>query len=371
VIYDCSKGVFRIWFVSESFWGSRFCISSGISLDGVNWYTNMRNPVLHPSLRNTFDETLRSPAVVLDGSGYKMYYTGDSADDWHQRIGLATSADGITWQKYYANPIIPSGPPGSWDCLSQYNSTVIHKGNLYYMWYVGNDSLRHNALGLATSPDGIQWTKYAGNPVFRGDSKLWDRDAVAAPAIVLVGNTFYMFYIGWTGPPTFSIGWAYSKDGISWTGSPSNPILQPSNGWEGASLGNTCVVFRENKFLLYYSGQSVVTGRWQIGLATSEFVPLAVEEAQSTVPARTALMGSYPNPFNPETQIRYSVATSSVVSLKVYDVLGREVAVLLDQWKSPGEYTVRWNPQEVPTGTYYCQMAAGDVRETKKLMLIK
>ncbi len=72
------------------------------------------------------------------------------------------------------------------------------------------------------------------------------------------------------------------------------------------------------------------------------------------------LSANYPNPFNPETQIRFTIAKSGFVTLKVYDMLGREITTLVNERKQPGEYSVSWHAQGIPTGVYFYRIIAGD-----------
>jgi hypothetical protein len=101
-----------------------------------------------------------------------------------------------------------------------------------------------------------------------------------------------------------------------------------------------------------------------------------VESIESVVPVEYSLEQNYPNPFNPSTQIRYSLVSPSFVSLKIYDVLGREIKTLVYQNQVSGVYEVNWNGEDelgnkVSTGVYIYHIDAGDFVQTKKMMLIK
>jgi hypothetical protein len=96
---------------------------------------------------------------------------------------------------------------------------------------------------------------------------------------------------------------------------------------------------------------------------------LAVEGP--SVPGGYLLSQNYPNPFNPNTVIRFQVPGASEVSLRVYDVLGREVAVLLNEEKKPGVYSVMWNATKIPSGMYLYRLQAGEYVATKKLILLR
>jgi hypothetical protein len=98
---------------------------------------------------------------------------------------------------------------------------------------------------------------------------------------------------------------------------------------------------------------------------------LGVAEGNPLVAHRFSLEQNYPNPFNPSTEIRFDVAHQGAVSLKVYDVLGQEIATLVNETKMPGEYTVRWDASEFPSGIYFYRLVAGNFSETKKLALVR
>lgn len=79
----------------------------------------------------------------------------------------------------------------------------------------------------------------------------------------------------------------------------------------------------------------------------------------------------YPNPFNPNTKIRFNVVKAGIVSLKIYDLLGRETGVLLNEEKLPGLYSVELNGANMASGIYFCRFTAGNIEKTVKLQLIK
>jgi photosystem II stability/assembly factor-like uncharacterized protein len=83
------------------------------------------------------------------------------------------------------------------------------------------------------------------------------------------------------------------------------------------------------------------------------------------------LLQNYPNPFNPTTKIRFSILHSSNVILKVFDILGREVATLVNEEKPAREYEVEFNAANLPSGIYFYQLNAGNFSETKKMVLLK
>lgn len=96
-----------------------------------------------------------------------------------------------------------------------------------------------------------------------------------------------------------------------------------------------------------------------------------VEEEGAVRPGEMHLTRNYPNPFNPSTNIRYTLGSRQLISLKVYDMLGREVAVLVNEEKPAGTYEAVWNAHSLPTGVYFCRLRAGIHEETRKMLLLK
>jgi hypothetical protein len=87
---------------------------------------------------------------------------------------------------------------------------------------------------------------------------------------------------------------------------------------------------------------------------------------------------NYPNPFNPTTIIKYSVPfvethrdASLLITLKIYDILGRELAILVNEEKPAATYEITWNAENLPSGVYFYQLKAGSYTAIKKLLLLK
>jgi hypothetical protein len=105
---------------------------------------------------------------------------------------------------------------------------------------------------------------------------------------------------------------------------------------------------------------------WENSLITS------VEgNSKNPVPGQFELFNNFPNPFYPKTTIRYSLPVSNVVSIKVFNALGTEIKILLNEEKQAGSYDIEWNADGYSSGIYFYSLAAGNFRETKKMILIK
>ena len=90
-----------------------------------------------------------------------------------------------------------------------------------------------------------------------------------------------------------------------------------------------------------------------------------------STPKTAKLSGAYPNPFNPVTNITYSLTEGQNVKLSVYDIMGREVQVLENSFKDNGEHSVSWDASGFASGIYYIQITAGGMVDNQKVMLIK
>lgn len=99
--------------------------------------------------------------------------------------------------------------------------------------------------------------------------------------------------------------------------------------------------------------------------------PIGISQISSTLPVNFRLFDSYPNPFNPVTIIKFDVSKSQLINIKVFDVTGKEIAVLVNENLSPGTYQYSWNASAYSSGVYYLKMETAGFTDTKKLLLVK
>lgn len=110
-------------------------------------------------------------------------------------------------------------------------------------------------------------------------------------------------------------------------------------------------------------------GVWRRPL--TEIITNVDDKRVSSNPVTFALLQNYPNPFNPTTEIRFMIQDEQFTTLRVYDLLGREVTMLVNEVKQPGEYMVIWIADGIPSGVYFCRMTAGLFSEVKKIIIVK
>lgn len=223
---------YNMWYTSYSDTGSNVSgIGFAYSPNGVGW-TRYPSPVLLRSAEGWDSGRVFEPDVIWNGSKYLMYYSATNATSISSSIGLATSADGVHWQKYSGNPILKPGPIAYDQSWVKYAS-VIFDGTSYKMWYSGRSSsttgLYPRVIGFANSSDGIHWEKYSGNPVLvengTGNSGI---PVVQHPSVVESTNGYLMAM----SEDGHSILYATSKDGLTWAKG-QNPLINNTNGGSG------------------------------------------------------------------------------------------------------------------------------------------
>jgi len=96
-----------------------------------------------------------------------------------------------------------------------------------------------------------------------------------------------------------------------------------------------------------------------------------IKQINNDIPAKFSLNQNYPNPFNPSTNIKYSITKSGLVTLKIYNILGQEVATLVNRDQRPGNYAVDFNASNLASGVYMYRLASGNYSLTKKMVLLK
>jgi hypothetical protein len=96
-----------------------------------------------------------------------------------------------------------------------------------------------------------------------------------------------------------------------------------------------------------------------------------VETASGSIPSTFSLLQNYPNPFNPTTNIEFRIANLELVTLKVFDLLGREISTLVNEVRPAGLYTVRWDASSLPSGVYFYRLQAREFVQTRKMVITK
>jgi predicted GH43/DUF377 family glycosyl hydrolase len=236
----------------------------------TSWGKFQANPVLDIGSAGSWDDRGAShPRVLFDGTVYKMWYSG--FDGSNIRIGHATSPDGINWTKAAENPVLDLGAQGTWDAVWVENSMVLFDGTSFQMWYYGRDANSIHRIGYATSSDGVTWDKYSGNPIIEpsGNSGSWNSNRVAQPWVIFDGTSYQMWFGGYDGSKRRT-GYATSTDGITWEEYSGNPVLDVGTpgSWDADLSANPSVVFDGSNYHMWYQGRGPGLP-FLIGYATS------------------------------------------------------------------------------------------------------
>ena len=265
--------MYHMWY--SGFDGIFNQIGHATSPDGIDWTKDPNNPVVEVGQAGSWEEShAYIPNVLLINSVYHMWY--DGAWGYIEKTGHATSTDGSNWTKDPLNPVLDTGPSGSWDDFQVFPmaGSVIFEDNIYKMWYGGGSTAYVWQVGYATSPDGSVWTKdEANNPVITpGVTGKWDDYGVIPGAVLLIGNTYNMWFSGCHPDNWWRVGHATSTDGINWTKYEFNPVLDYGAPGEWDVLQAWCpsVIYDDvgDIFKMWYSGGDYTSGK--VGYATSE-----------------------------------------------------------------------------------------------------
>jgi hypothetical protein len=121
--------------------------------------------------------------------------------------------------------------------------------------------------------------------------------------------------------------------------------------------------------------ENLSTGKYQYRLKQTDFDGTFeysnTIEVEVSIPTRFSLNQNFPNPFNSVTSIQYAIANKQFVTLKVYDILGKEIATLVNENKEAGNYSVDFNAAELPSGVYIYQLSTAGFTQIKKMILTK
>jgi predicted GH43/DUF377 family glycosyl hydrolase len=255
------RELFRMWFS----WRPKASVALVESHDGVHWSDPVI--VLSPNKATDWEGDINRPVVIKTADGYHMWYTGQAKGrSW---IGYATSGDSQHWKRMSQRPVL--SPEQSWENAAVMCPHVLCDAELgvYRMWYSGGEQYEPNAIGYATSSDGLHWTKHPDNPVFRPDKgSPWEQERVTACQVVRQGDWYLMFYIGFRDVDHAQIGVARSRDGITgWERHRANPIIRPgANKWDHDAVYKPYAILDGSRWLVWYNGRH--GGVEQIGLAT-------------------------------------------------------------------------------------------------------
>ncbi len=290
--------------------------------------------------------TGRSDQANLSSDYYTIKYDSNGDTVWTARF------DGSVNEVAYAlkvddagNVYITGASPISADLNADY-VTIKYDPNGNQLWlsrYAGTQGFSDDATGLALDNAG---NVFVTGRVSQISGTFWDYGTVK-----------------------------YNNDGeeqwVAIYDGPASENDEASNVFNSELLRGNSLIGIDNVGNVYVTGRSRGIGTGY-DIATIKYSTLtALESISSNIPDGFKLAQNYPNPFNPGTVIGFQLATVSQTTLKVYDVLGKEVAVLVNDKLAAGEYEVTFDGSTLAGGMYFYRLTAGEFSNTKKLLLIK
>jgi Secretion system C-terminal sorting domain len=294
-------------------------------------------------------------SVSISGDG-NTAIIGGTADSGSVGAAWVFVRNSGVWTQQ-GNKLVGTGAVGG--ALQGYSVSLSSDGNTAIVGgWIDNNNV--GAAWVFTRTAGV-WTQQGNKLVGSGGVGEAMQGSVSLSSD---GNTAIIGGSGDNG--TAGAAWIFTRSAGTWTQDGAKLIGSGASGSaeQGASVclsgdGNTAIVGGSSDSLL----------RGAVWIFTRNAT--GVRELTGNIPQRFRLDQNYPNPFNPTTTINYQLPTNSHVTLKVYDVLGREVATLVNESKNGGSYSVTFDGSKLASGVYFYRLEAGKVNDVKKLMLIK
>ena len=239
------------------------------------------------------------------------------------------------------------------------SSVLMQQANQYgqlFKCFVERSYFSGRGKIINVSKDGLndQWTFKTNQ-----SSSLWDSNDQCKPAFYAVAN----------------VGLNYNKlDSLISAADSLNENEYTVDSWDNLNLS---LMFAENALNKNYSYTNSAADTLKNAV---DSLSAAIEDLQkietgvdgnNKTPVSFSLNQNYPNPFNPSTQISYSIPRSGYISLKVFNLLGKEVATLFEGYRNAGEYKITFNAAGLASGVYFYQLKANNFLATRKLLLLK
>ena len=295
-----------------------------------------------PSSARSVNKLASSGTTLLAATGGGMYVSSDFGDSW-----TITSWSALGPVSLHASESVVLAS----DQYEVYRSTDVGQtwvqitNGLPTSFYVRDFARIGSNLFMGGGPEpymfmstdeGLSWSGISGFAL-----PVW---ALAAAGDTLYAATQYFVY--------------YTTDlGQNWQ-------LIPNDGLTGVS-GFRALMVKGGYLYAGMNASGYGAIRRPVDGSTS------VEQIVDGIPERMMLLQNYPNPFNPNTTIQFAIPRSGFVSLTMYDLLGREVALLVNEEKTPGTYTVPWNASGMASGVYVYRIIAGEFVQSRKMILAR
>lgn len=309
--------------------------------------------------------------VSANGRIYKSTNNGDSFDTGRtcsilrvHNNDLLCSVDGVPDQLYFS---------------SNYGSTWLNRtpvGNIEIgdIQFNGNNILL-NGTGLRKSTNnGVNWTTLSTIGAYNLNIRC--EDSLICLFHPLGVEVKISTDGGFSFPGSFTVGTAERTNDVMIYNKHIYITYGYGKIFKSTDFGNSWISIRNglskytfiNKMQVHEDRFYTLT---RAGMYYRSLNEVGINTISEIVPERFRLEQNYPNPFNPETKIRYDVSFSANVSLKVFDINGREVETLVSEKQSPGTYEVTFDASSLPSGVYFYKIESDNFNESKKMIVLK
>jgi hypothetical protein len=359
---------------------------------GINWSIIPSPTTINIAKIKFFDV---NTGVIAGGGG--IYRTTNLGAYWFhtdiERISDCVSADGNTMFACYSSPYggeVKSTNNGeSWSGLYPIGHTVlalffINANTGYATSYNNSGGISYHYLNKTTT-GGYNWawvTSFTSQLGYGGTGDIFisGMDTGYYTSKNQSGKYINRF-LGGNGiscpVEDFQVGLHFINGKTGWSAGENGSVYKTTNAGVNWNNCNTPVTSNLNDifFINDQIGWAVGANGTILKTTNGGYVP--VEQLSNSLPSRFSLYQNYPNPFNPSTKIKFDIPNSPFeggkgdVKLIVYDVLGKEISVLVNQLLKPGTYEVEWDGSNFASGIYYYKLEASDFSETKRMVMIR
>jgi ligand-binding sensor domain-containing protein len=333
-----------------------FCLGSTVLSQNPEWIvyntsnsdlpSNNVNCTVIDEFDNKWIGTFGGGLANFDGTNWSVYNNSNSGLPDNDVGSLAIDGSGNKW-------------------IGTYGGLAKFDGTNWTVYNTSNSGLPNNAVtNIAIDGSGNKWIGTVGSIFWTDDSGLAKFD----------GTNWTVYNNSNSGLPSdYVISLAIDGSGNKWIGTWDGLVKFDGSNWTVYKESNSglpsnfirCIEIDKsgNKWISTADGLAVYN--------EGGVVPVEENQIREIVPNEYLLSQNYPNPFNPTTTIKYSIPKLSFVTIKIYDVLGSEVATLVNEEKPFGTYELNWNAANLPSGVYFYRTQAGNFIDTKKMIFLK
>lgn len=300
------------------------------SLGNQKWYRIYNSP---------FNMATKGVKVVCDKQNNVIVgvFVNDTINYHYSAVKYSTEGN-LIWERYIPDSVSYSN--------ELFDMKLDNKNNIYMFGYSGRISTSYDYLTTKLDSAGnIKWNRIYASPGNIDDY----------PHSICVDNFCNSYVTG----STVTI--KYDSSGI---------IKWLINNSYNNYFYDGAFILIDKYYSVYLTGDGNVQGNINCFLLKFSQSVGVINQNQNIV-NNYILFQNYPNPFNLSSNIKYQISKSDFVNLKIYDIVGKEIATLVNEKQSPGTYEVSFDGTNYPSGVYFYKLIAGDYSETKKMVLIK